>query len=647
MMRKQSKPMKKILFTFSLLCLIFACANPGSGPDGGPYDETPPRILEMRPGLGQTNTTLKKIDITFDEYIKVENAVEKVIVSPPQIEVPEIKVLGKRISVSLSDTLKPATTYTIDFSDAITDVTEGNPLGNFTYYFSTGEQLDTMEVAGHVLNAADLEPVKGILVGLHSDSTDSAFNTKPFERVARTNGDGRFSIKGVAPGKYRIYALQDMDGDFKRAAGERVAFSREEIIPSSHPATRYDTVWRDTVTIDSIRAIPYTHYTPDDVVLLAFNEVNTKRYFLKTQRDVPEWFRVYFTAPSKEIPTIKGINFDERDAFLEQRSPGNDTITYWIKSFNDFTEPDTLQFTYTYEMYDDSLAQCRMQTDTLQLVPKLTLARRNKMQAEELEKWEKKRERRHKRGDYSEETPPVEHLKIVGPSPNRITPEQNISFGFAEPITRLDTAAFHLYLHVDTLMQEADFELEKSESDFLGYTIRGEWRNGQKYTLMIDSAAVQGLYGKTNDNLRFEFSVPKTEDFGSLFFMLNGSDSTAVVQLMEGEKKVSRQVAAPNGRADFFYLKPGKYYVRLFCDRNGNGKWDTGDYAKGLMPEEVYYYPSALEIRANWDIEQTWNVHALPLTQQKPSELIKQKGDKKNTPRNKNAERLKQLGRDK
>jgi hypothetical protein len=141
--------------------------------------------------------------------------------------------------------------------------------------------------------------------------------------------------------------------------------------------------------------------------------------------------------------------------------------------------------------------------------------------------------------------------------------------------------------------------------------------------------------------------VPKIEDFGSLFFVLNGSDSTAVVQLMEGEKKVSRQVVAPNGRADFFYLKPGKYYVRMFCDRNANGKWDTGNYDKGLMPEEVYYYPSALEVRANWDIEQTWNVHALPLTQQKPSELIKQKGDKKNTPRNKNAERLKQLGRDK
>jgi hypothetical protein len=159
-MLKRNKFMKKILFTFSLLCLIFACANPGSGPDGGPYDETPPRIVEMRPALGQINAKQKKVEIAFDEYIKVENAVEKVIVSPPQIEVPEIKVLGKRISINLSDTLKPATTYTIDFSDAITDVTEGNPLGNFTYYFSTGEQLDTMEVAGHVLNAADLEPVK-------------------------------------------------------------------------------------------------------------------------------------------------------------------------------------------------------------------------------------------------------------------------------------------------------------------------------------------------------------------------------------------------------------------------------------------------------------------------------------------------------
>ena len=108
------------------------------------------------------NVHSKKITIFFDEYIKLEDATNKVIVSPPQLEMPEIKAAGKRIIVELKDTLKENTTYTIDFSDAITDNNEGNPMGNYTYCFSTGEQIDTFEVAGYVLDASNLEPIKGL-----------------------------------------------------------------------------------------------------------------------------------------------------------------------------------------------------------------------------------------------------------------------------------------------------------------------------------------------------------------------------------------------------------------------------------------------------------------------------------------------------
>ena len=132
-----------------------------------------------------------------------------------------------------------------------------------------------MQVAGNVLNAEDLEPVKGILVGLHSNLSDSAFTTLPFDRVARTDGNGHFSIKGVAPGKYRIYALKDMDGDFKYVRGEMFAFNREDIVPSSFPDIRHDTLWADTVRIDTIKSVRYTHFLPDDVLLLAFTEKQT------------------------------------------------------------------------------------------------------------------------------------------------------------------------------------------------------------------------------------------------------------------------------------------------------------------------------------------------------------------------------------
>ena len=397
-----------------LLCLVLAwlasCANPGNGPDGGPYDETPPKIVSMQPAMGARQQQAKKVTITFDELIKVENAQEKVIISPPQIEMPEIKTSGRHISIELLDSLKENTTYTIDFSDAIVDNNEGNPLGNFTYYFSTGQEADTMEVSGYVLAAENLEPVKGILVGLHANMADSAFTALPFDRVARTDGSGHFVVKGVARGKYRIYALKDMDGDFRYARGEMLAWNRDTIVPTSFPDVRLDTLWADTVRIDTIKTVPFTHYLPDDVVLLAFTEKNMTRQLLKTQRE-PEWFKLFFTAPSTQLPTVRGLNFNSNDAFLMEHNASCDTLTYWLRD-SLLIEQDTLRLELTYDATNDSVSVPYLQTDTLELIPRLNAEKRKKLREEELEKWQKKLEKRHKRGDFTQETPPATPLKV-------------------------------------------------------------------------------------------------------------------------------------------------------------------------------------------------------------------------------------------
>ncbi|MEE3446538.1 MAG: Ig-like domain-containing protein, partial [Prevotella sp.] len=201
-------------------------------PDGGWYDDDPPKVVGATPADQATNVKTQKVTIYFDEYIKLQDATNKVIISPPQLEMPEIKAAGKKIVVELKDTLKENTTYTIDFSDAITDNNEGNPMGNYTYSFSTGERIDTFEVSGYVLDASNLEPVKGILVGLYDDLADSAFKTKPLMRVSRTDGSGHFVVKGIAPGTYRAYALQDADGDFRfTQKSEMIAFSHDTFEP--------------------------------------------------------------------------------------------------------------------------------------------------------------------------------------------------------------------------------------------------------------------------------------------------------------------------------------------------------------------------------------------------------------------------------
>ena len=638
--------MKQLLYLVFLFLLATACANPGSGPDGGPYDEELPYVVSTTPASGDSGVKGRRVTLQFNEFIKLENASEKVTVSPPQIEMPDILTSGKRITVTLNDSLRPNTTYTIDFSDAIEDNNEGNPMGNYTFFFSTGRTVDTLEVAGHVLAAEDLEPIKGILVGLHSDTTDSAFRTRPFDRVARTDGSGRFSIKGVAPGRYRIYALNDGDGDFRfTQKSEMIAFGRESISPSFFQDTRYDTLWRDTVHYDTIVARPFTHFTPDDVVLRAFKEVNPVRHLLKTEYPVPEQFTIFFTAPSTHVPEVRGLNFDA-SKLLPRISSGNDTLTFWVADTL-LVRQDTLTLALTYEESNDSTLELSLRTDTLELSPKLTWAKRDKQRQEEWEEWEKNREKALKNDRPFNEEPPTVWIKLTPRIERPLAPDQNPVLVIDEPLARFDTSGVHLRLIVDSTETGAPYLLEALPGRDFSFRLMGEWRPGQQYVIVVDSAAMTSVFGHRNRRMEQKFNIAKDDEFGSFFVNVQGldGDTTAIVELLDGRGKVVRRCRAPQGRADFFYLKPGDYYLRLLLDRNGDGRWTTGEFETGLPPEEVYYNPVKFNVRARWDIEQDWNFRTLPLTEQKPAELIKQKADPKKTVKNRNAERLRQLGR--
>ena len=619
--------------------LAFSCANPGK-PDGGPYDETPPSVVGAMPKEYTTNCKQQKITLLFNEYIKLNNASEKVVISPPQIDQPEIRASGKKIYVELKDSLIPNTTYTIDFSDAILDNNEGNPMGSYAYVFSTGETIDTLEVSGKVLDAQNLEPVKGILVGLHSNLNDSAFVKSPLEKIGRTDGAGHFVIKGVAPGKYRIYALNDAENDFEfHQKSEDIAFTKNIIVPTSTPATRQDTTWIDSVRIDTIKTVNYTRFMPDDIVLRSFKETQTVHHLLKSERKTPYSFSLYFTAPTAELPKIKGLNFNTENAFLIQNSAGNDTITYWLKD-TALVKKDTLELELTYKDTNDSTGVDEMRSDTLELISRTSYARIAKDLNDKMEQWAKRKERAEKRGKKFNERQPRQWIRMRYNAISSLAPNENITFLLNEPLTKVDTSRIHLSLGVDTLWEERPFIISRDSANMLSYTVFGEWRNGQKYKLLIDSAAFTSIYGNNNIKMEMNFSVPTAESYASLFVTLSNYDNgQAYVQLLKGDKPY-RTVKADGDHADFYYLTPGKYYMRMFVDQNGNDKWDTGLFAEQKQPEPVYYFPTEIELRASWDSEQEWNVRSTPIEKQKPKEITKQKAEKKREIQHRNAERL-------
>lgn len=637
--------MRYLIYIISILLLV-GCARPGT-PDGGPFDETPPRVVGANPAEGAVSSMPKTIEIFFDEYIKLENASDKIVVSPPQINQPEISANGNRIKVKLIDSLKPNTTYTIDFSDAIVDNNEGNPMGKYTYTFSTGDSINSMEVSGKVLNASNLEPIKGILVGLHADTAATAFTSKPFDRMARTNGSGEFTIKGIAPGHYRAYALQDADGDFIFGQkSEMLAFSRRDISPRSFPDQRADTVWRDSTHIDSIKMVKFTHYVPDDIVLLAFSESTLDRHLLKTERKVPEHIDVYFTAPSEQKPVVKGLNFDE-SKLVAECSAKNDTIIYWI-SDTALVHTDTLSATLTY-LENDSVGNFVSRTDTLDFVSRLPRSRQIKLEQEAYKEWQRTQERLRKKGKTYQTEMPLPPLSISSNGNGSLDLYDNICFTSPEPLSVIDTSKFHLYVKEDTLYLPADCEIEgfPLEGDERGSTMQcilyGEWRPEQQYLLRVDSAAMVSIYGKASQKMEQRFTIPSLDKYCTFTATLTGrNDTLAIVQLLNGADKVVRSERSNEGKASFFFVSPGTYYMRAFLDRNGNGEWDEGNYAADRQPEEVFYFPSSLSLRAKWDQEQEWNMQRIPLSRQKPDKITKQKPDKEKKIQHRNEERAKQ-----
>lgn len=617
----------------TIITSLVACANMAT-PEGGELDFDPPKVVKISPAANSTNVSKGKIVFEFDENVTLDRPSENVIITPPQKSFPVIQSVNSKLTVELKDTLLENTTYTIDFTSAIKDNNEGNPLENFAYSFSTGDVVDSLVISGRVLAAENLEPVKGMYVGLHSNLDDTAFTKVKFERISRTSETGEFAIRGVAPGTYRLYALDDTNRDYiYDNPSEAIAFFETLIEPSSMRDARYDTVYVDTtrLLIDTIKRIEYTRFLPDNIVMRSFKSSFQRQYLQKYDR-TPNKLTLMFGAPT-EMPELEPLDFDaESDWYVLEKTAKNDTLIYWIKD-QKLIETDTLTFRITY-LRTDSLNQSLPFTDTLRFVD-----RTRKKSEKELKKEQEKREKEIREG----KAPKIDFLKLTTNLGSQWDTNKDITLEFDEPIEGELKPKIRLQQKKDSTYTDIDFSFIPDSINGRKYSLRHKWVYEGEYRIQIDSASVHSIYGLWIDKLSQDFKVKGEDQYGQLAIVVSGVDSVpAFIELLDKSDKPIRKSRVKDNAVVFRDMAPGTYYARIVLDENENGIWDTGDYNIGLQPEMVCYYPGFFEVKAFWDIsneDEPWVIDPTNLAGQKPMEITKQKPEEKEARRKKMEER--------
>ena len=597
------KDIRYIVYS-GLVILLMGCANRGIGPQGGPRDSIPPQLVKEVPLNRTTNFNAKKIEITFNEYIQGDNVVDNVLLSPPMKQMPDIRFVGKKVLVQLNDTLKPETTYTIDFGRAICDFTEKNPLPGYRYAFSTGEVIDSMSVEGTILNSEDLKPAAGVLVGAYANLADSVFEQQAFDYVSKTDSTGYFRIDNMRPGLYSIYALQDISRDYFYQPGEGLAFGlqlQSTYLVESVECSVDSSLVVDSTIVDSGLWIVNSSLVENEKrelpVMYFFKEEKVRQYLQRGLRPEAYQMQFLFSGKHDSVPTFRALRPSEVDtSYSDDKyvdwmpysrwsyNETNDTIMVWLTDSVAIGQ-DSI-FVEVSHYRTDSVYQLEHVIDTVKCIyraPRLT----EKLIADRKKQWENRK------------------LKITSSLSGTAEVDKPLILTFAMPVDSITKDSITLWHKVDTVYTPLTYELKPLDDIGLKCEVVYPWQPGEAYEMRIDSGLVIDCYGKANDKTLVQFKRRPLEDYSTLRVYVEPANKQLRVQLLDKQEKMLRDVPLQKGQVYFEHLAPSTYKLRVYVDENNDGRWTTGDWMLKRQPEKVYNHDKELNMKANWDFEET------------------------------------------
>jgi len=612
---------------FVLISLCWNCAQQGS-PSGGPRDEDPPTVVECEPNNYSIRFEAKKIMITFDEFIVLDNVNQQLVVSPPMEEKPEIKLRKKTLIIQFEEELKDSTTYTFNFGSAIKDLHEGNKLLNYEYVFSTGDVLDSLSVRGTLKYAENLtEPEEPISIMLYNDLRDSVPITDIPLYVGRSDDSGVFSVNNLKADVYKVFALKDgnynflfdlpteeigfldssliVNAEFARSllAAQGITDTTATVADSTGFLTDTTGFLSDTTatiadttgspagptfsvadTAD-VQADSIAEEGPDfnsiTIDMLLFIEENEIQYITDDMRDDRRLIQMFFARPLTDSFHYRFLTPDTINPVetLEIFSSQRDSLSLWLKDSADYKK-DTLIMEVNYTVKDTTL-QFVTQTDTLIF---------------------SFREKKPKQKKTEEEEEEVEKLGISTIRNNgELDLNRNLRLDLDVPLEAIRDSLISFYHIPDTV--EIPFPF-RTRADSLVPTrawILADWESLSRYRLLLLPGAVNSIYDLAHDTLDVSFKTRDIEYYGQILLNLENIHNRVIIQLISKENVVRQRTVEQDGLCTFSYLAPQDYQVKFIHDLNGNGRWDTGKYLKKLQPEPVELLPKEITVRSNWD----------------------------------------------
>ena len=574
---------------FVVAVLMIRCANVVT-PSGGPKDDKSPVVLSATPQNNSTNFKGKTIHLTFDEFVTLNNPSNNVMISPPMSKKPTFRTSGKSVIIRFEEPLRPNTTYSIHFGDAIKDLHEGNVFKGYTFNFSTGSSIDSLSLKGKVISASTLSPMESLIVGLYTDDNDTLtldslpYKVKP-SYITTTDKNGIFEFSGLADKEYLIFALKDNNANLiYDLPNEEIAFHSDLVKPyyiDYHiikDTIKNDSIVNDSIIkVDSVPAAKKPEYPIYE--MFAFIQEDSIQKVFKKELVENGLLRFVFRYPANNVEikvleetpetfNILPVYSTRKDTVLWYFTPCKDSI--WISINDGVNISDTTH--YSLKPRESSSRRRRQKEDVI--IRKLVA--KNNIKA------------------------------------NKIKPEQPLILSFNEPVVKIDQSEWLLLIeNKDTIYRKS--QLEQIDEYGFKYQIVRDFKQDQKYQLIIPDSVFFGIRNVTNDSIKLNFSVQDESTLGNIYINVEIPENVpqVVIELTDEKgKTLDKQIITQSQELAFEYLDPGKYKLKATIDADANGEWSPGNFGRKLQPEKIIFYDKVLEVRANWDIDldEPWKI---------------------------------------